>query len=130
MMPKAMVDTYPNTSFEHPDWPWPALTPVLMEAGDAVIALHSLPHTATPNLSDEPRMNVYFRIRRYRAENPYEGDARVGWGVSDHPDRCMNGDFLDYPDGYDAVQVSVDKLCDHWSEWSGLAGYVQAARTH
>ena len=126
VMPKAMVDNYPDTTFEHPDWPWPELTPVLMEEGDAVIALHSLPHTATPNLSDEPRMNVYFRIRRYRDENPFEGDPRVGWGVSDHPDRCMNGAFLDYPDDYDAVRISVEKLCDHWSEWAGLEEFVRA----
>ena len=128
MMPKAMVDTYPATRFDHPDWSWPELTPVLMREGDAVIALHSLPHTATPNLSDEPRVNVYFRIRRYRDANPFEGDPRVGWGISDHPDRCMNGDFLDYPDGYDAVHTSVDKLCDHWSEWPGLADYVNETR--
>ena len=30
-------------------WPWPELTPVLMDPGDAVIAMHSLPHTPTPN---------------------------------------------------------------------------------
>ena len=91
-----------------------------MEEGDVVIALHSLPHTASPNFSDEPRMNVYFRIRRYRPENPYEGYARIGWGVSDHPDRALNGDFLEYPTDYDPFQTSVDNLCDHWSEWDGI----------
>ena len=48
IMPPAMVNTYPDTRFEHELWPWPELTPVLMQEGDAVIALHSLPHTATP----------------------------------------------------------------------------------
>ena len=120
VMPAAMEANYPNTRFESEHWPWPELTPVLMEEGDAVIALHSLPHTATPNMSDEPRMNVYFRIRRYRSANPYEGDRRVGWGVSDHPDRALNGDFLDYPEDYDPFKTSIDKLCDHWSEWDGL----------
>ena len=117
IMPPAMVATYPDTRFEHQDWPWPELTPVLMEEGDAVIALHALPHTATPNLSDDPRMNVFFRIRRFRSENPYEGDPVVGWGVSDHPDRALNLDFLDYPDDYDPYRTSVEKMCDHWSEW-------------
>ena len=117
IMPPAMVASYPDTRFEDEHWPWPELTPVLMEEGDAVIALHALPHTATPNLSDDPRMNVFFRIRRHRPENPYEGDKRVGWGVSDHPDRALNGDFLEYAGGYDPFKTSVDKMCDHWSEW-------------
>ena len=126
MMPRAMVDAYPDTRFEDVDWPWPELTPTLMAEGDAVIALHALPHTATPNLSEHPRMNVFFRIRRLRPENPYEGDPRVGWGVSDHPDRALNGDFLEYPASYDPYQTSVDKMCDHWSEWSGMEEIVSA----
>lgn len=121
MMPDGMEKTYPETRFEHEKWLWPELTPVLMNEGDAVIALHSVPHTATPNLSDDPRMNVFFRIRRFRPENPYEGDERIGWGVSDHPDRLLNGDFLDYPDDYDPFKTSIDKMCDHWSEWDCMS---------
>ena len=117
IMPPAMVASYPDTRFEHDEWPWPELTPVLMEEGDAVIALHSMPHTATPNLSDDPRMNVFFRIRRASPENPYEGDPIVGWGVSDHPDRALDLGFLDYPEGYDPFKVSVERMCNHWSEW-------------
>ncbi len=98
-------------------WPWPELTPVLLAAGDAVIALHSCPHTATPNHGPDPRMNVYFRIRRLREGNPHEGTRRVGHGVSDHPDRGYYGQFLEYPSSYDPWKTSVDKLCDHWSEW-------------
>ncbi|MFL2527902.1 MAG: hypothetical protein ACJ0Q3_10505 [Candidatus Azotimanducaceae bacterium] len=49
-----------------------------MKEGDLVIALHSLRHTATPNLSNDPRLNVYFRMRRLREDNPYEGDERIG----------------------------------------------------
>ena len=124
IMPPGMEASYPETRFEHEQWPWPELTPVLMAAGDAVIALHSLPHTATPNMSDDPRMNVFFRIRRLRPDNPYEGDRRIGWGVSDHPDRALNGAFLDYPAGYRPFQTSIDKLCDHWSEWAGMTQAV------
>lgn len=120
IMPHKMVDSYPATRFEAESWPWSELTPTLMNEGDAVIALHALPHTATPNLSDDPRMNVFFRIRRFREENPYEGDSRIGWGVSDHPDRQLNGDFLDYPESYNPYKTSVDKMCDHWSEWDGM----------
>lgn len=109
-------------------WPWPELTPVLLGAGDAVIALHSCPHTATPNFGPNPRMNLYFRIRRLREGNPFEGQRRVGHGVSDHPDRGYYGQFLDYPASYDPWKTSVDKLCDHWSEWDGLGDAVRAER--
>ena len=66
-----------------------------------MIALHSLPHTPTPNFGPNPRINVYFRIRRLRPENPHEGSRRVAHGVSDHPDRGYFGQYLDYPDHYD-----------------------------
>ena len=101
-------------------WPWPELTPVLLGAGDAVIALHACPHTPTPNRGPNPRMNVYFRIRRLREGNPHEGTRRVGHGVSDHPDRGYFGQFLDYPAAYDPWRTSIEKLCDHWSEWDGM----------
>ena len=127
-MPEGLVSQYPNRPFLMDGWHWPELTPVLMDEGDAVITLHSLPHTATPNLSDEARLNVYFRIRRYRPGNPHEGNPRVGWGLSDHPDRAMNGDFLDYPEDYDPYRISIEKLCDHWSEWDGMQEIVARER--
>ena len=98
-------------------WPWPELAPVCLNAGDVVIALHSCPHTATPNLGPNPRMNLYFRLRRWRDGNPNEGTRRVGHGVSDHPDRGYFGQYLEYPDGYDPWQIAIDKLCNHWSDW-------------
>ena len=111
------------------DWPWPELTPVLLAAGDAVIAMHSCPHTPTPNLGPNARMNVYFRVRRWREGNPHEGTRRVGHGVSDHPDRGYFGQFLEYPPSYDPWTTSVNKLCDHWSEWDGMQEIVAAARS-
>ncbi len=101
-------------------WPWPELTPVLMEPGDAVVALHSLPHTPTPNMSSDARMNVYFRLRRWREDNPHENTRRLGHGVSDHLDRGYYGQWLEYPDSYDPWKTSVDFMCDHWSEWDGM----------
>lgn len=109
-------------------WPWPELTPILLAKGDGILTLHSCPHTPTPNLGPNPRMNVYFRIRRLREGNPHEGTRRVGHGVNDHPDRGYFGQFLDYPDDYDPWQTSIDKLCDHWSEWDGLQKTVAAVR--
>ena len=108
-------------------WDWPELTPVLLDEGDAVIALHSCPHTATPNHGADPRMNIYFRIRRLREGNPHEGSRRLGHGVSDHLDRGYYGQFLNYPSTYDPWKTSVDKLCDHWSEWQGMHEIVAAS---
>ena len=105
------------------NWPWPELTPVCLGAGDAVIALHSCPHTATPNLGPNPRMNLYFRLRRWREGNPNEGTRRVGHGVSDHPDRGYYGQFLEYPTDYDPWKIAVDKLCDHWSDWDCASNF-------
>ena len=111
-------------------WPWPGLTPILLDQGDAVIVLHSCPHTATPNHGPNPRMNIYFRIRRLREGNPHEGTRRVGHGVSDHPDRGYFGQFLEYPPSYNPWDTSVAKLCDHWSEWDGMQEIVAATRLH
>ena len=106
-------------------WPWPELEPVLLKAGDAVLTLHSCPHTPTPNFGPNPRMSIYFRIRRLREGNRNEGTRRVAHGVSDHPDRGYFGQFLDYPDDYDPWQTSINKLCDHWSEWDGMQDFVR-----
>ena len=105
-------------------WEWPELTPVLLQEGDAVIALHSCPHTATPNRGPEPRMNIYFRIRRLREENPHEGSRRLGHGVSDHLDRGYYGQFLEYPSTYNPWMTSIEKLCNHWAEWQGMQDFV------
>lgn len=106
------------------NWPWPELTPILLSAGDAIIALHSCPHTPTPNLGPNSRMNIYFRIRGLREGNPHEGTRRLAHGVSDHPDRGYFGQFLEYPEDYNPWQTSIDKLCDHWSEWEGMQSLV------
>ena len=119
-LPQLVVDAMRdqvNSELREGNWPWPYLTPVLLQQGDAVIALHSCPHTATPNLGPRPRMNLYFRIRKWREGNPHENTRRLGHGVSDHLDRGYYGQYLDYPLSYDPWGTSTDKLCDHWSEW-------------
>jgi hypothetical protein len=110
-------------------WPWPFLKPVLLDEGDAVIALHSLPHTPTPNLSDDPRMNVYFRIRKLREGNHNEGTRRVGHGVNDHPDRGAFGQWLEYPPSYNPWKTSLDTICDHWREWENMRDIVNDNRS-
>lgn len=141
-MPVAAEAMYPGRTdpayrFEHPDWQWPQLTPALMSPGDGVIALHSVPHTATPNLSDDPRLNLYFRIRRSRPGNPYEGpdgpDPKIGFGINDGPDRFglrERGEVMPVYDlaEYDPWKTSAAIMCDHWSEWDGMQEVVAEAR--
>lgn len=100
---------------------WLKPAPVLMDEGDAVIALHACPHNVTMNLGADPRLNVYFRLRRKRS-----GQAMTV-GDSDHPDRAWDGGFLDFDEGYNPWQASVDTLCDHWSDWDGMTEVVGAA---
>ena len=80
---------------------------------------------------------MYFRIRRLREGNPFEGDARIGWGINDGPDRgggaTKDGVFVremfEYDlDQYDPFQTSIEKMCDHWSDWDGMQEVVGEAR--
>ena len=57
VMPEAMRAGYPDEG---------KLTPVMMEPGDGVITLHAIPHAATMNRNEEPRINVYWRAPRTR----------------------------------------------------------------
>ena len=29
--------------------------------------------------------------------------------------------FLEYPAHYDPFQTSIERMCDHWSEWDGMS---------
>ena len=122
MMPQYIRERFAGDAIatEHGLWPEPA--PILLDEGDAVIALHACPHGASINNGADPRINVYFRLRHHRP-----GGAVVQ-GDSDHPDRGWEGQFLDYAEGYDPWRVAVDVLCDHWSEWDGMQEVVAEGR--
>ncbi len=99
-------------------WPKPSL--LLMDAGDAAIAVHGIPHCGTRNeLGTESRKNMIFRIRN-KKQQP---DKQVN-GVSDHPDRGQRGEWLEYEDGNDPWQRSKDALCDQWAAWEGMQDVV------
>jgi hypothetical protein len=101
---------------------WFQPEPMLLEEGDAVIALHACPHNNSLNLGSDPRLNVYFRVRHQRA------GAAVVRGDSDHPDRGWDGEFLTYDTDFDPWRTSIDLMCDHWSEWDGMQEVVAAQR--
>ena len=120
-MPEEIRDLFMEEALTTKDGKvWLKPTPILLNEGDAVIALHACPHGASRNHSADPRMNVYFRLRRKRT-----GRARVR-GDSDHPDRGWNGEFLKYPEGFNPWQSSIDAMCDHWSEWDGMQAVLPA----
>lgn len=121
-MPIPVRDRFLSTAEEYNGIQYLKPSPILLDEGDAVIALHACPHGGTRNESADPRMNVYFRLRHHR-----EGGAVV-MGDSDHPDRGWHGEFLDYAEGYNPWEIAISKLCDHWSEWDGMRETVRKNR--
>ena len=110
-----------ETSESTPDGKkWARPTQIKMDKGDACIAMYHIPHSGSRNENGtESRKNIIFRLRNKKRQP----DKMVN-GVSDHPDRALNGDFLEYPDLYDPFEYSIEKLCDHWSEWQGLTQFL------
>ncbi|MEM7363632.1 MAG: hypothetical protein AAF525_06375 [Pseudomonadota bacterium] len=122
-LPTYIRDHFLDTAETTPDGTiWLAPTPVLLEEGDVVIAMHACPHNGSMNLGPDPRMIVYFRLRHKRP-----GASHV-YGDSDHPDRGWEGEFLDYPDDFNPWSTAIDSLCDHWRDWDGLQDQVEAMR--
>ena len=71
------------------------------------------------------------------ARGPFEGDPRIAWGINDGPDRgggaTKDGVFVremfEYDlDQYDPFKTSIEKMCDHWSDWDGMQEVVGEAR--
>jgi hypothetical protein len=77
-----------------------------MDAGDACITMYHIPHSGTRNeLGTESRKNMIFRIR-----NKHRQPDKVVTGVSDHPDRGMFGEWLEYEQDNDPWQRSKHAL--------------------
>ncbi len=126
-LPEAIREQFvdENSSMTPDGVRWPEPTQVLMEAGDACIAVFHLPHSGSRNENGtESRKNIIFRIR-----NKVRQPAHVVSGVSDHPDRGQMGEWLDYEPGNNPWERSKDALCDQWSEWQGMQGIVREMRS-
>ena len=103
---------------------WPRPTQILMEPGDACITVFHMPHSGTRNENGtETRKNVIFRIRNKKRQP----DKMVN-GISDHPDRGQQGEWLEYEAGNNPWERSKDALCNQWDEWEGMADVVAAAQ--
>ena len=109
--------------------PYTWITPVVLEEGDAFVALHGLPHAGTANHSNATRYAAFYRVRRFRPNNPYEGDPRWMHGTRDHNDRLADASAaaFDYAN-YNPYQMTIDHLCDMWSEWDGMQETVASER--
>ena len=117
-LPEAVRNKFiDETSESTPDGKkWPRPTQILMEKGDACIAMYHIPHSGTRNENGkEPRKSIIFRIRN-KARQP---NVMVN-GITDHPDRGQNGEWLEFESGNDPWRRSKDAMCDMWKEWEGM----------
>ncbi len=109
--------------------PYTWLTPVVLEDGDAFVALHGLPHAGTANHARSTRYTAFYRVRRFRPKNPYEGDPRWLHGTRDHNDRLGDASAASFDyESYNPYQMTIDHLCDMWSEWDGMKETVHRER--
>jgi hypothetical protein len=103
---------------------WPRPTQVLMDAGDACIAMFHIPHSGSRNeRGTESRKNIIFRIRNKKRQ-----PDKVLTGLSDHPDRGWLGEWLEYEQGNNPWERSKDAMCDMWDEWEGMRAVVAEER--
>jgi hypothetical protein len=125
-LPDAIREQFIDDSCEStPDGArWPRPTQILMEPGDACIAVFHLPHSGTRNQrGTESRKNIIFRLRN-KKQQPR---IRVN-GVSDHPDRGQMGEWLEFESGNNPWERSKDLLCDQWAAWDGMQHIVARER--
>ncbi len=101
---------------------WPKPTQILMEPGDACISIYQLPHTGTRNeKGTESRKSVIFRIRHKKRQPDVIVD-----GFTDHPDRGLMGEWLEFEPNNDPWERSKEAICNMWDEWDGMQQVVAA----
>ena len=99
---------------------WPRPTQILMDKGDACIAMYHIPHSVTRNeRGTETRKNIIFRIRNKKRQPNV-----VVNGVTDHPDRGQRGEWLEFEEGNDPWERSKQAMCNMWDEWEGMTDIV------
>ena len=121
-LPPEIFDKYTDeTSETTPDGKrWPRPTQILMDKGDACIAMYHIPHSGTRNEnSSESRKNIIFRIRNKKRQPNV-----VVNGISDHPDRGQSGEWLKFEEGNDPWERSKYAMCHMWHEWEGMQALV------
>jgi hypothetical protein len=121
-LPEAIIEEFTDENSEcTPDGRrWPRPVQVLMEPGDACIALYNIPHSGSRNEhGTESRKNMIFRIRNKKRQ-----PDKVLTGISDHPDRGWLGEWLEYEEGNNPWERSKHAMCNIWDEWQGMQAVV------
>jgi hypothetical protein len=104
---------------------WPRPTPILMEPGDACIAMYHMVHSGSRNENgSESRKSIIFRIRNKRRQPNV-----VVNGVSDHPDRGQFGEWLEFEPGNDPWARSKHAMRHMWDEWEGMQAIAAQERS-
>ncbi|MDP6471115.1 MAG: hypothetical protein QF921_16855 [Pseudomonadales bacterium] len=120
---EALCDETSETTPDGQRWPRPVQ--VLMQPGDACIAMYNIPHSGSHNENGtESRKNIIFRIR-----NKSRQPDKVLTGLSDHPDQGWLGEWLEYEEGNDPWERSKHAMCNMWGEWEGIADHCRGTHT-
>ena len=125
-LPEAVRDEFiDDDSDSTPDGKkWPRPTQILMEPGDACIAMYHIPHSGTRNeLGTEPRKTIIYRIRNKKRQ-----PNKMVNGITDHPDRGQRGEWLEYEPGNNPWERSKYAMCNMWHEWEGMREIVALNR--
>ena len=70
-----------------------------------------MPHAGTANHSPNTRYSAYYRVRRYRPNNPYEGDPRWAHGTRDMNDRLGDSSAASFDySSYNPYQMTIDPI--------------------
>ena len=126
-LPEAVRDKFVDGDSEStPDGKkWPRPTQILMEPGDACIAMYHIPHSGTRNeFGTESRKSIIFRLRNKKRQP----DKMVN-GVTDHPDRGQRGEWLEFESGNNPWERSKYAMCNMWHEWHGMHDTVAKNKT-
>lgn len=110
-----------ETSESTPDGKkWPRPTQALMSPGDVCLTVYQIPHCGTRNEGTESRKSIIFRIR-----NKSRQPNHIISGITDHPDRGWQGEWLDYEQGNNPWERSKNAMCNMWDEWEGMQEIVK-----
>jgi hypothetical protein len=125
-LPEALKQHFVDeTSERTPDGKrWPKPDQILMEPGDAAIAMYHIPHSGSRNENGKSarKSPIFALVNKKRHPN------HVMVGNSDHPDRTWEGGYLEFEpgDGYDRSKFAMLNM---YHEWDGMREVVAHERS-
>jgi hypothetical protein len=102
---------------------WAKPDQILMEPGDAAIAMYHIPHGGSRNENGKSarKSPIFALVHKKRHPN------HVMVGNSDHPDRTWDGGYLEFEPG-DGYHRSKFALLNMYYEWDGMQEVVAHER--